>query len=228
MPRSIPQGECLCRCHLYHETTLSISRSFLTFRGNHVTILTVQDLATLSSIPTMPEISLQTIAQFYDQYLANKQFCYEVADKKKIIRIQFESGALCHLLGIHHIVRGQEGKGWSGHMNILEKRITFDSLKAANKGSFNEDILRMICFPYVYQMLHNPRFIRADANDIVKAEFILHDQYGKKYLQLKLRKQFPEHDHFYVPITFKVLSKEVPKKNIQIKNFRQISLNEEY
>lgn len=102
--------------------------------------LSVSDLLTLDRIPTPDELSLKTIAEFYEQHLMNRQFRY----REQEIRVRFELWALSHLLAIHHFVPGQAGKSKQGHYGLKNETITFEKLMIMNQGQFEKDKLRML------------------------------------------------------------------------------------
>lgn|GEM_PF-2109264 len=187
--------------------------------------LTVSDLLTLNRIPTHEELSLKTIAEFYEQHLMNRQFRFHIAHKEEEIRVRFEPWALCHLIAIHHFVPGQAGKSKQGHSSLKDETITFEKLKSMNDGQFEKDKLRMLCFPFIYQIIKNPRLQEADQHDEVRAQWILYDNSVVKHIQLKLRRREPK-SKFYVPVTLLVHSKLPNKKQIRVKNIEELALDD--
>ena len=191
--------------------------------------LTVEDLLTLNRIPEIEELSLQVIALFFEQYLMNRQFYFSVKHKMDEVRIRFESGSLCHLLGIHHFVGGRTGRGDLGHRKILQEEITFASLQKINLGQFNKDRMRMLAFPLIYQVLTNENsfFQEIDSRfDTVRCHLMIHDQYGINYVELKLRRFDSDFPTFYAPVTVHVERMLPAKKKIAIKTIQQLPLDE--
>jgi hypothetical protein len=187
--------------------------------------LSVSDLLTIDRIPTIQELSLRTIAEFYEQHLMNRQFRYQIAHREEEIRVRFEPWALSHLLAIHHFVPGLAGKSRQGHYSLMDETITFEKLMSMNQGQFETDKLRMLCFPFVHQIIQNPKLQEADQNDEVRAQWILYDNSVVKYVQLKLRRREPK-SKFYVPVTLLVHSKLPPKKQIRVKSMEELDLDQ--
>ncbi|MFD0717207.1 PBECR4 domain-containing protein [Paenibacillus sp. GCM10027626] len=210
----------------YHESTLSVSRSFLIL-GEKILSLSITDLLTINYIPSPEEVSLQTIAFFYEEHLMNHQFRFLIKHKAQEIRVRFEDGALCHLLGIHHFVSGQAGKSHQGHISLIDGTITFESLKKMNSGQFEKDKQRLLAFPLVYQIVKKPLFLELDPRiDEVRANWQVYNRFEKVFVQLKLRRQDPKRPKFYVPVSLLVREHLPAKKRIDVKEVEVLSLNE--
>ncbi|ARR10691.1 PBECR4 domain-containing protein [Paenibacillus bovis] len=190
-------------------------------------LLTVEQLLTLNKIPKSSELTLKIITDFYLQHLSDRQFRMEIASPLKEIRIRFERGNLAHLLGIHHIL-GNHGGGYNGFIQLNNENITFESLKAANNRTFKDDELRMLCFPFLYQMMQKPQLQLAKSNDPTQASFVFRHPLSQKFCEFRIRKinKDPE-SRFYSPLSFRVGRSE-PFTQVKVRNVETLDLNDSY
>ncbi|MDT3427624.1 hypothetical protein J2Z22_003187 [Paenibacillus forsythiae] len=187
--------------------------------------LTVADLLTINYIPSPEELSLQTIAAFYEQYLMNRQFRFHIKHRTQEIRVRFEDGALCHLLGIHHFIPGQAGKSIQGHHSLKNGTITFESLKKISSGQFEKDKQRLLAFPLIYQIVKAPTFLELDPRyDEIRANWEVYNRFGKVFVQLKLRQT--KNTIFYAPISVLIRNQLPARKRIGVKMVEELPLNE--
>ncbi len=193
-----------------------------------MTLLTVEQLCSLDYIPNTEQVSLKLIAEFYDRYLSKKQMYYRIAHQQQEIRLRFETGALCHLLGIHHIVSGREGRSHLGHENLKNEKITFKTLEARNPNTYQEQQLRMLGFHFIYQLIQNPNLQEGDKKGILRADFIFYDNITVKRAQLFLRKQFEKdsNSNFYVPVSYSIDRRLPNKRKIGVKEIKEVPFNE--
>jgi hypothetical protein len=192
--------------------------------------LSIQDLLNIQAMPDETELSLLTMASFYEQHLCNRQFLYTVGHAKGEIRLRFKTGDLCHLLGVQHVVKGQQYRGEQGFRAMAAGGLTFDTLKRANTGGYEDMLYRMLYFPFVYQLIQNPKIIIDDrqfSTSIVQAQFVFYDRYGARSILLKLRQE-EEGSNFFVPVTFDAVRKVKPEKHVVVKNLDVLGYNDGY
>lgn len=188
--------------------------------------LSIHDLLSISEMPTADEISLQTIAMFYEEHLCYRQFYYDIRHEQRELRLRFKPSDLIHLLGIHKIkkIRGADG------INLLKSgEITFETLRASNIGAYEDIEYRMLYFPFVYQLVQNPRLVGTDQqhrNSLIKAQFIMFDGYNSRYIELKLRRESEGNPNFFVPVSFSEARKHPGRIEITIANKSIISYDD--
>jgi hypothetical protein len=114
---------------------------------------------------------------------------YELKHKQQEVRLRFKQGDLCHLLGIHHILSGSENFGERGFKKLKFGTNTFSTLMHANKGNYEDMEYRKLYFPFVYQLIHNPKVVINDPHDssLVRAQFSFYNNVSEHYVELKLR-----------------------------------------
>lgn len=192
--------------------------------------LSVQDLLTIREMPSTDEISLQTIAMFYEEHLCNRQFFYELKHRQKTLRLRFKQGDLCHLLGVHYILRGSQYAGESGFQKLIKGIITFDSLMQANVGGFKEVQFRMLYFPFIYQLIHAPIMVINDPHEPnrVQAMFTFYNKYTERYVELKLRPEDKNNSVFFIPVSFGDQRKVRPRTKVEIINQKILDYDEGY
>jgi hypothetical protein len=193
--------------------------------------LSTQDLLSIQQMPEPHEMSLQTLSVFYEEHLCHRQFIYELKHKQQELRLRFKPGDLCHLLGIQHIIKGMEYSGERGFKAMKEGRLTFELLNQANVGGYDDMLYRMLYFPFVYQLIQNPKIVienQHNSTSIVKAQFIFYDSYGAKYIELKLRQENKDTPNFFVPVTFSAVRKVKPRTHVAIKGINISDYNDGY
>lgn len=171
-------------------------------------MLSTTDLLTLQSMPRENDLSLQTIQSFYKEHLCDRLFIFHLDDDtRKQIKLRFDEKDLCHLLGIHYIVKGMRNKydyaGRKGYKLLEDGTVTFDFLKQTNKKWFKSIKKRMLYFPFVYQIIHGPSIIEFTApNDTSRLELdlIIYSYSDNTYLHLGLDKDIDS--DFYYPKSF--------------------------
>lgn len=181
--------------------------------------LSPQDLLSIQTMPNPDELSLQTIAVFYEEHICNRQYYYELKNKQQELRLRFKQGDLCHLLGLQHIIIGSENVGELGFKKLKTGANTFVSLKQANLGGYEDMLYRMLYFPFVYQLIHNPKVVINDPHDqsLVKAQFSFYNNYTEHFVELKLRRENKDNPDFFVPVSFSEARKVKGRKHIDIK-----------
>jgi hypothetical protein len=168
-------------------------------------MLTITDLLTITTKPQQKDIDLQTILSFYEQYLCQQRFIYELEDPDhSLVQIRFEPDQFCHLVGIHYILKGKQFSGQPGFDLIKNGTVTFEYLQNTNKAWFKSKRNRMLYFPFVYPLLQRPTVIQFDehkAETSMDAELVLYNQQDKAYLHLGVSK-YSDPDPHYFPMSF--------------------------
>lgn len=147
-------------------------------------MLTISELRELTSMPTMSDISLKLLLEFYESTLSNNIFNYQLKDSTEnefSVKLSFYSPEFCHLLGLHYIQGNGSTliQGKRGCDSIKNESVTFKTLKAVNAESFGKIKDRIRFFPFVYQLLHDPSIIQfnpsvVDGNSLLKCDLIFH------------------------------------------------------
>jgi hypothetical protein len=161
--------------------------------------LSSQDLLSIQTMPSPTEVTLQTIASFYEEHLCNRQFLYELKHKQQEVRLRFKQGDLCHLLGIQHILNGSENRGERGFQKLKTGANTLRTLEQANIGNYQDMEYRILYFPFVYQLIHNPKVVINDPHDrsLVRAQFSFYNNVSEHYVELKLRTENSSNPNFF-------------------------------
>ncbi len=89
-------------------------------------LLSVRDLLDLREVPEEEDLTLQTIALFFEEYLCGRIFHYKVRHKVQDIKLHFKTTDLPHLLGIHSIKTGSEYRGKKGFPALKSGAITLE------------------------------------------------------------------------------------------------------
>lgn len=171
-------------------------------------MLSVTDLLTIQSLPHEKDISLQTIQQFYKEHLCGKVFIIHLDDEdRKTVKLRFEEKHLCHLLGIHYVVKKLKNKydyiGEKGYKKVENGTVTFDFLKTTNKDWFKSKKKRMLYFPFIYQIVQRPLVIVFSLENLttrLDVDIILYNHTDNTYLHLGLDQD--SDSNFYYPKSF--------------------------
>ncbi|MEB6551135.1 PBECR4 domain-containing protein [Heyndrickxia sporothermodurans] len=171
-------------------------------------MLSVTDLLTVQTMPSVTDVSLQTIQLFYKEHLCDRVFIFELDDKDRpIVKLRFSEKHLCHLLGIQYVLtpqmHGYKYLGSTGYTFIEDGTVTFDFLKTENKIGFKSKKRRMLYFPFVYQILKNPTtiiFNKSLVSTMIDVDIILYNQLNNTYLHLGIDKDADS--DFYYPKSF--------------------------
>jgi len=193
--------------------------------------LVSQDLLTIMHRPDVNELSLQTVAEFYETYLCGHQYYYELRHKQRELRLRFKKGDLCHLLGIQHVLNGSDNVGETGFVKLKNGENTFVSLEKANKGGYLNMLYRMLYFPFVYQLIHAPHVVTNTVNqtgNVVKAQFSFHNGKREHYVELKLRRESANNPDFFVPVSFSESGKNAHRASIVIQTKKILPYDEGY
>lgn len=182
--------------------------------------LTVEDLVTITKMPSEEDLSLQTIAEFYEQHLCNRIFHYHVRyDKQRDIRLRFKTVDLPHLIGTHKMKTGSQHRGKRGFPELKSGELTLDKLRAADSGNFERVLYRILYFPFVYQLMHKAKVIVFQPNlvrSMIDAEFMFYDDYDGRCIHVGARKE--QTGDIYTPVTFVERGKVYPGKQITVQS----------
>lgn len=167
-------------------------------------MLSATDLLTITSKPNVKDLSLQTIQEFYEEYLCGRLFIFELDDSvRSTVRLRFKERDLCHLLGIQYIVKRLKNKydyaGEKGYKKLEDGTVTFEFLKRTNNAWFKSKRNRMLYFPFVYQIVNNPTAIIFSSGGLstsLVADIIFYNKVNNIYLHLALDKD-PDSDYYY-------------------------------
>ncbi|MEW9701296.1 PBECR4 domain-containing protein [Paenibacillus sp. SI8] len=175
--------------------------------------LSIQELLNLKELPSEEELSLQILAEFYEQLLCNRIFHYKVRHKVGEIKLHFKTSDLPHLLGIHKIKTGSTHRGKRGFPALKSGNLTLLDLKRANEGNYVRIIYRILHFPFINQLMYDPEAIifRPDlAQSTIDAEFMFYNTYSGRVLHLGIKRETST--DLYIPVTF--LERKNPYSNM--------------
>lgn len=184
-------------------------------------ILTAEDLLSIGKKPLESEISLKTLAEFYDTYLTKKYFNYTLeyllgdgSIVSREVKLLFQAGNLTHLLGFQHIfdglADGSQYQGDDGYKKILEESVTMQTFKSSKSinDKYKEQRERILYFPFVHQLLSNPMTVCFSQDNVkfnnkvkVESEFIFYNQYVNRYIHLGVDYNTNQPTYFF-PRTF--------------------------
>lgn len=176
--------------------------------------LTIEDLKKINKKPLEVELSLQVIADFYEECLMNRIFEFHLNyPNQSVIKLRFKKDNLCHLLGFQHIFKEDSNAkgmvGFDGFDAIRTNVVTMDIFKKQPiKTKYKENRERFLYFPYIYQLLQNPTailFSNEKINTKISTEFILYDNHSNRYIHLGIDKH--SGTDYYFPRTFIVRKK---------------------
>ncbi len=112
------------------------------------------ELRYLSSHPKINSISLKILQEYYEAYLHNSIFEYQLQytdGTYKNIQLFFNKENFCHLLGIESIAKYKvehkilnDYRGLRGWNNIKNNAIDFAHLKSLNKRKFKDMKARFV------------------------------------------------------------------------------------
>lgn len=173
-------------------------------------MLDIDTLASLPSKPTIDQITLKTLQDYYEKYLLPFTYKYQISPGV-YIELKFNQDNFCHLLGIETIAKESRGvdpsqyhkfKGNLGYQRIKNGEITKESLKPLHKSAYKNSKTKMVWFYLVHRLLESPKAIhfKTKVNKITSVDILFYDKYQNAYVHLgvithaKLK--------HYVPTTF--------------------------
>jgi phage-Barnase-EndoU-ColicinE5/D-RelE like nuclease4 len=127
-------------------------------------MLDIHTFAQLNRNPSITDISLKMLQDYYDHYLLNNTYEYHLQDGQ-VISVPFLEKDMCHLLGIKKLIDGKGGihpskygnyLGVNGYKNIKNGTIDFKHLKKIGGKRFNFSKDKMVFFFLVHRMAEAP------------------------------------------------------------------------
>lgn len=126
-------------------------------------MLDIHTFANLTRNPSITDISLKLLQEYYDHYLLNKTYEYHLEDGQ-VISFTFKEKDFCHLLGLEKIIEravhySQHYKyyGVNGYKNVKDGTIDFAHLrKTGGKTRFNDSKDKMVFFFLMHRMAEAP------------------------------------------------------------------------
>ncbi len=149
-------------------------------------MLDIHTFASLNTNPSITDISLSMLQDYYDHYLLHNTYQYYLSDGRNI-SIKFEEKHLCHLLGIKKLVQGTIHRsqlysyfGIHGYQGIKNGTIDFASLKKIGKKRFSMCKDKWVFFFLLHRMMeapYNKTFIKyvPTSGTQVFVEFLVYD-----------------------------------------------------
>lgn len=188
------------------------------------------DLLRMTEMVPEEKICLQTYLRFYEEHFCRKFFIYEIEDGSEVL-LTFQEENLCHLLGVHHVVKGLRKKsdyeGRQGYEAIRSGHLTVPFLHATNKKGYKSIRRRLRLFPFLYQMVHHPQLVEFTDNGLItRMRFDLlmhyHNDMDSLYMHVGLSK-FRRDRNIYFPRSFfedtepRYIEGRVQRKVIQVR-----------
>jgi phage-Barnase-EndoU-ColicinE5/D-RelE like nuclease4 len=174
-------------------------------------MLSVTDLLNLTKKPKRKFLSLQTIQQFYKEHLCDRVFIFETDNTERpIIKLRFKEEHLCHLLGFQYLFDekrfGKTYIGEDGYNLIQDGTVTFEFIENTNPNGLPKYENRILFFPFVHQILQNPKSIVFLPENVpfkskLKADLIFYNHLNKRYVHLGLDR-FKKRPQNYYPKSF--------------------------
>lgn len=124
----------------------------------NISILRKRDLYQLTSKPTINQIALKRLLEYYDEYIAPYRFTYEL-DNKEIIELECLSENFSHLIGVgkyQSFVPRREQYKYTGQVAydcVASEEITKDTLKRYSLRTFNNNKDKLIYFYLIPKIL---------------------------------------------------------------------------
>ncbi|MDQ0050958.1 hypothetical protein J2T18_005305 [Paenibacillus polymyxa] len=90
-----------------------------------------------------------------------------------------------------------------GFPKLRQGTLTLEMLKKANLGGYERTIYRILHFPFLHKLLHQPSLIIFNpqlAQSMIDAKFMLYNIYSGRYIHLGIKKE--DNSGFYVSVTF--------------------------
>lgn len=170
-------------------------------------MLNKDNLVNLAYVPNESIININTIQEFYEDYLMPKIFIYHLQDGLSI-SLKFHKTNFCHLLGLHYITSSTinhiKYEGDYGYKKIKEEGLSFETLETINKHEYELNKNRIMYFPFVYQLLQNPYAIDFDKTKVKKCtvdcKLMFYDEYHNVNIHLGIRSK----SNSFFPVTFLV------------------------
>lgn len=198
-------------------------------------MLTLEQLKTIEETPDESDISLKLLADFYEEYISNRNYELELEDGT-ILVFSAENRHFPHLIGLHKfhdrshshsnrlLYSKKQLKKDTGFDNLKNNRITLQDLKSVggNTKRYKNYKKRILNFPFSYQLLRASVFISYDKDKVekntdIKGDYIFVNDIGNDKLHFFFidcandltENEITENseDDSVVPITFIVTKK---------------------
>lgn len=125
-------------------------------------MLDIHTFAQLKRNPSITDVSLKMLLEYYDHYLLNNTYEYHLQNGH-VITVPFLEKDLCHLLGIKKLVEGSihpskydNYSGYKGYQNIKNGTIDIKELKKLGRKRFNFSKDKWVFFFMVNRMAEAP------------------------------------------------------------------------
>jgi hypothetical protein len=175
-------------------------------------MLTVDNLAMLTTQVQMKQISLQLLVEYYEKYLMPRSYIYTISNGVQI-NLEFPRDAFCHLLGIEEIAKGfyPKGnpnlflfKGTDGFKRAKKGKIEFKGLEKLCQPEFTIRQRKFINFHFMHRLVMNPTLVsyRQISGSKITCDFLFYNGYDVAIIHLGIEKDSRHSKYF--PKTFLV------------------------
>jgi hypothetical protein len=175
-------------------------------------MLDIHTFAQLNKNPSITDISLKLLQEYYEYYLLNNTYQYHLEDGQ-VISLPFKEKDFCHLLGIKKIIeraihpsKHYKYYGEAGYENVKNRTIDFNHLKTTGgKTRFNDSKDKMVFFFLIHRMAEAPHediFVEysGKSGTKVQVKFLVYDICEKGIGHLGL--SFNEEKGFWFPKSY--------------------------
>ncbi|MCM3636361.1 PBECR4 domain-containing protein [Sporosarcina luteola] len=165
--------------------------------------------ASLLDPPTLDQIDLVLLIDYYEAYLAPYIYEFEL-ENGDIIELKFNVDNFCHLIGIHKPAEKKFGgnsykvynyKGSKGYRRIKNGEITKITLKNLNKSAYKAMRDKMVYFYLIHRLLETPKavFYTRPINNVKAVDIFFYEKNEKVFMHLGIIKHSKQ--NFFVPST---------------------------
>lgn len=172
--------------------------------------MNVETFASLINPPTLDQIDLILLTDYYEAYLVPYIYEFEL-ENGDMIKLKFNIDNFCHLIGIHKPAAKKFGKesykvnnykGSKGYRRIKNGEITKITLKNLNKGAYKGVRDKMVYFYLIHRLLETPKavYYTRHINNITAVDIFFYEKNEKFFIHLGIIKHSTQ--NFFVPSTF--------------------------
>ena len=142
-------------------------------------MLTVGDLIDINYIPTVAEISLNLLKEFYEEYLCKRIFIFTLKNGETVKLFFRDTTEIFHISGIDHIYEDVPMDGTRFISEIESGKIDLEAVKAVNPNAYKDYEDRICSMACLDTIIKNCEYLFYPGGKIPQSEIKV------KYLLLK-------------------------------------------
>ncbi|WP_214729560.1 PBECR4 domain-containing protein [Exiguobacterium sp. s168] len=150
-----------------------------------------------------PDVTLQELAQMYEELFARKIYQIDIGHKSSPLRIKFDEGNLKHMLGLQHIIQSNDKpyRAENLYRSMLDGSFTMEMLEELDAQKSKKWMMRIQCFQLLPELLKEGKCgLGTSKGSMRDIEFFFFDQTLGHYIYFGVRKE--KNSDFYAPVTF--------------------------